>query len=143
MIVQVLGPQDQAAWLPLARGYKLFYETLTTATEYDAAWQRLTTDPRFVALGAWQGGSLVGIVHAIYHASSWADEVCYLQDLFVTEAARGQGAAAALIDAVAVAAKARGAARLYWLTHTNNHRARALYDRVAAHKGFIRYDHAM
>jgi GNAT superfamily N-acetyltransferase len=138
--VQALRAQDRAAWEPLARGYKLFYQTLTTDAEYSAAWQRLMADTRFVALGAWHQGMLVGMTHAFFHASTWADEVCYLQDLFVHEAARGQGAAAALIEAVAVASRARGAARLYWLTHVDNQRARALYDRVAVHQGFIRYD---
>ena len=108
--------------------------------DYSAAWQRLLHDPRFVGLGAWRGGVLVGVVHALFHASTWADEVCYLQDLFVTEAARGSGAGSALIDAVATVSRQRGAARLYWLTHHDNTAARALYDRVAVNRGFIRYD---
>ena len=124
----------------MARGYKAFYETATTENEYDAAWQRLLNDKRFVGLGAWQGDVLVGIVHALFHASTWADEVCYLQDLFVNQATRSQGAAAALIEAVATEARQRRATRLYWLTHSSNTRARALYERVAVHQGFIRYD---
>lgn len=36
-----------------------------------------------------------------------------------------------------------GADRLHWLTHHTNARARRLYDRVAVHKGFIRYNHPM
>ena len=141
--VQPLQAADRGAWEPLARGYKRFYETGTSDAEYNAAWQRLLHDPHFVGLGAWQGGVLVGIVHALFHASTWADEVCYLQDLFVTEAARGSGAGAALIDAVATVSRQRGASRLYWLTHHGNATARALYDRVAANKGFIRYDLAL
>ena len=141
--VQALQTADRAAWEPLARGYKRFYETDIADAEYDAAWQRLLHDPRLVGLGAWQDGVLVGIVHALFHASTWADEVCYLQDLFVAEAARGSGAGGALIDAVATVCRQRGAARLYWLTHHGNATARALYDRVAAHKGFIRYDLAL
>jgi GNAT superfamily N-acetyltransferase len=138
--IKPLAAADRAAWEPLARGYKAFYETATTDIEYHAAWQRLLHDSRFVGLGAWHGGALVGTVHALFHTSTWADEVCYLQDLFVADAARGQGAAAALIDAVASAARTRKAARLYWLTHTDNARARALYERVAVNRGFIRYD---
>lgn len=141
--VRALAAPDRAAWEPLARGYKAFYETPITDAEIDAAWQRLLTDARMIGLGAWQRGRLVGITHALFHASIWSAEVCYLQDLFVDEAARGQGAAAALIDAVARAARERGAPRLYWLTQAHNTRARALYDRVAVHRGFIRYDHPM
>ena len=138
--IKALQVADRAAWEPLARGYKLFYDTATSEAEYAAAWRRLLHDPRFLGLAAWRGGTMVGIVHALFHASTWADEVCYLQDLFVADAARGSGAGAALIDAVAAASRQRGAGRLYWLTHHGNTAARGLYDRVAVHKGFIRYD---
>ncbi len=108
--VQALAAADRAAWELLARGYKAFYDTPTSLGEFDAAWSRFLNDSRFVGLGAWQGGVLVGIVHALFHASTWAEQVCYLQDLFVAEAARDQGAAEALIDAVAHAARERQAA---------------------------------
>ena len=141
--IKTLQATDRKAWEALARGYKRFYETDIPDSEYAAAWQRLLHDPRFVGLAAWRGGAIVGIVHALFHASTWADEVCYLQDLFVAEAARGFGAGAALIDAVAAASRRRGAGRLYWLTHHSNSRARVLYERMAVNKGFIRYDMAL
>jgi hypothetical protein len=37
----------------------------------------------------------------------------------------------------------RGATRLYWTTKQDNTTARALYDKVAAFNGFIRYDLAL
>jgi ribosomal protein S18 acetylase RimI-like enzyme len=58
----------------------------------------------------------------------------------VDPAARGRGAARALIDAVAAAAGERHAARLYWLTQEHNAAARTLYDKLASYRGFIRYD---
>jgi len=48
-----------------------------------------------------------------------------------------------LIARVARSARERGAPRLYWLTHHTNARARRLYDQVAQHHGFIRYDYPM
>jgi hypothetical protein len=44
---------------------------------------------------------------------------------------------------VAAQARLRGAARFYWLTQDHNTVARALYDKVARHAGFIRYDFAL
>ncbi len=145
-----LRPQDRADWEPLARGYKAFYETDVDDAGYDAAWQRLMGGGVMLGLGAWLPGDaagqperLVGIAHALFHASTWADTQCYLQDLFTADDVRGQGVAGALISHLATLAHARGADRLHWLTHHTNARARRLYDRVAAHKGFIRYDHPM
>jgi ribosomal protein S18 acetylase RimI-like enzyme len=70
-------------------------------------------------------------------------DVCYLQDLFTDETARGRGVARALIEAVADDSRKQRATRLYWLTQDNNTQARALYDKVARHQGFIRYDYAL
>ena len=62
-----------------------------------------------------------------------------MQDLFTLPEARGKGVARALIEAVADAAKARGAASVYWLTAEDNYAGRMLYDRVAARTPFIKY----
>lgn len=132
--------EDRAAWEVLARGYKLFYKTEVDDAGYEKAWQRLLASDEIHGLVLLQGGRLIGIAHYLMHAAVWSGPVCYLQDLFVAEAARGQGVGAALIEAVAAVARAHGAARYYWLTHHTNARARKLYDRVATHRGFIRYD---
>ena len=140
-VVSPLVAADRAAWQPLAEGYKAFYATPTRMDEYDAAWARLMASTAVHGLGARIDGRLVGIVHYLFHASTWAERVCYLQDLYTDEAARGRGVARALIDAVAREARDAGATRLYWLTQSHNATARALYDRVAEHRGFIRYDY--
>lgn len=139
--IERLRPDDRLAWEPLARGYKAFYETELDDAGYEAAWCRLLAGGPMLALGAWQAGRLVGLAHAVFHCSTWAPQVCYLQDLYVDESARRQGVAAALIAELAAHARSRGASRLYWLTHESNARARALYDRVAQCHGFVRYDY--
>lgn len=138
-----LSAGDRARWDVLARGYKTFYETSLSDEEYDRAWTRMMQGDTVHGLGAHLEGRLVGITHYLFHASVWSTHVCYLQDLFTDPQARGRGVARALIAAVADAAKARAAARLYWLTHQDNATARALYDKVAACRGFVRYDHSM
>ncbi len=135
--------EDRAAWEVLARGYKQFYETEVDDAGYEQAWQRLLASDEIHGLVLLQGGRLIGIAHYLMHAATWSGPVCYLQDLFVAEEARGQGAAAALIEAAAERARAQGSARYYWLTHHTNARARGLYDRVGQHRGFIRYDYSL
>ncbi|MDM4768063.1 GNAT family N-acetyltransferase [Pelomonas sp. SE-A7] len=141
--VAKLSPADRAAWEPLARGYKAFYETPITDAELERAWQWLMEDRQVHGLGAYLDGELVGLVHFLFHGSTWAPQVCYLQDLFTAPAARGRGVGEALIEAVAAEAVRRGAGRCYWLTQDHNRVARGLYDKLAEHRGFIRYDYPL
>lgn len=139
--VRPLRPDERAAWEPLWHGYLTFYESSVPAEVTEIAWRRMhdPAEPMF-GLGAYAGGALVGIVHYLFHRSFWTiGNYCYLQDLFVSEAARGKGAGRALIQAVEQAAREAGASRVHWLTKEDNHTARALYDTLADRSGFIQY----
>jgi GNAT superfamily N-acetyltransferase len=139
--IKPLAPDDFDAFLPLWQGYLTFYKSSLSAEQTQLTWARLQ-DPSqpMHGLGAYDDGRLIGFTIYLFHLSSWGPtHYCYLEDLFTAEAARGKGAAAALIEAVAKDARARGATKLYWQTHTTNTRAQALYDRVAENEGFIVY----
>jgi GNAT superfamily N-acetyltransferase len=89
-------------------------------------------------------GRIVGIVHFLFHRStSRLSDVCYLQDLFTEEACRGRGVGRALIQLVLDTAKEAGSSRVYWTTQTTNVAGRALYDKMAEHRGFIVYSHEL
>jgi GNAT superfamily N-acetyltransferase len=148
IVVTAFRPQDRVRWTELWRGYLLFYETELAPEIYEHTWQRLiATESPIRGLGARLGSDtapLVGITHFLFHAHAWmTHEVCYLQDLFVDGTVRRQGCGAKLIEAVAVIARKRGCARLYWTTKQDNVTARSLYDRIARFNGFIRYDYAL
>jgi GNAT superfamily N-acetyltransferase len=139
--IRPLVPSDFEAWAPLWQGYLTFYKSELSKEQTMLTWSRLH-DPimPIYAVGAFDGTQMLGFTVYLFHLSSWAETgYCYLEDLFTSDSARGKGVAAALIDAVAEDAKAKGASKLYWQTHQDNTRARALYDRVAAHDGFIVY----
>ena len=138
-----LRAEDRAHWEPLARGYKAFYRTELPDTRYEETWRDLLAGERIHGLAAWLDGRMAGIAHYLFHAQTWSADACYLQDLFTATEARGRGVATALIEAVAETARARGAAKFYWMTKEDNRTARALYDRVARFKGFVRYDHPL
>lgn len=139
--IRPLRPDERAAWEPLWHGYLAFYKTSVKPEVTDTTWERLhdPAEPMHV-LGAFLGNQLVGMTHYIFHRSTWTvGNYCYLQDLFTAEAARGQGAGRALIEAVYERAQEAGSSRVFWLTHESNEAARKLYDAVADRPGFIQY----
>ncbi|AVG16033.1 GNAT family N-acetyltransferase [Chromobacterium vaccinii] len=145
MIIRPVDRNDYEAWRPLWDGYNAFYgragETALPENITRQTWARFLDEREPVdALVAELDGKIVGLAHTIIHRSTTRlADVCYLQDLFTAPEARGQGVARALIDAAKQVAAAAGCNRLYWQTHQTNQTARALYDKVAAHQGFIVY----
>jgi GNAT superfamily N-acetyltransferase len=125
----------------LWQGYQRFYKVAIPGPVSNLTWARLhdPAEPMHAAL-AWQGARAVGMVHWIFHRSTWTDgPYCYLQDLYVDEDVRGSGAGRALIAHARAEAEAVGASRLYWLTHETNTDAMKLYDKVAEKSGFVQY----
>ncbi len=135
-----LTADDRPAWERLFRDYIDFYERTLPPEAYDRAWTAFQAGDVMHARGAWLGETIVGIVHFLPHANTSGPDVCYLQDLFTVPEARGRGVGAALIAAVADWARERGCGRVYWTTQETNLTARRLYDWVAVHRGFIRYE---
>lgn len=134
-------PADRTQWEPLWQGYLAFYKTSLPPATTDLTWSRFFDgiEPMH-ALVADQAGSLIGLVHYLYHRSTMmVGPNCYLSDLFTAEAARGKGVGRALIEAVYAAARAAGSSRVYWTTQENNATAMLLYDKVAEKSGFIQY----
>lgn len=134
---------DYDRWEVLARGYMTFYSTVRTDAEYESLWARILERKEILGTGARLAGELVGICHYLFHASAWSGDICFLQDLFVLESARGKGIGRKLIEHVANEARANGSPRLYWHTHQSNSVARSLYDQVASNSGFIRYEKSL
>ena len=136
---------DYTGWRPLWDGYNSFYgrhgdtalpESITALT-----WKRFL-DPAepMHALVALSGHEIVGLAHYLFHRSTnRLTDVCYLQDLFTSPPMRGRGVATQLIEAVYDLAREAGATRVYWQTHEANRAARAVYDKLAKHHGFIVY----
>ena len=142
--IRDLAPRDKAAWLVLWKGYCDFYEVAVADEVTEAAWARLV-DPAVrntIGLVACDAEDRpVALAHCELQANTWhLKPNCYLEDLFVAPEARCGGAARALIEALAERGRREGWLRLYWLTKADNHRARALYDRIGQLTDWVRYD---
>ena len=139
--IRSITDADFDVWLPLWKGYQAFYQVDIPEDATRTTWARMLNpvEPIHAAL-AYHEGRAVGLVHWIFHRSTWTPgDYCYLQDLFVDPEVRGTGHGRQLIEHVYAQARAAHAARVYWLTQETNTTARQLYDRVADQPGFIQY----
>jgi GNAT superfamily N-acetyltransferase len=147
VILRDATPQDEAGWRRLWAGYLAFYGMDLPPAQTDLTWNRLMTPDHPMQLrvaceetGDGTGGEMLGFALWQHHPSSWAmTDDLYLEDLFVSAAARGRGLGRALIEDLYALARARGFGRVYWMTETGNAGARRLYDAVSVHDDHIRY----
>jgi GNAT superfamily N-acetyltransferase len=142
-VIRPLAHSDYAAWSPLWQAYLRFYRAEVSSEVTAATFRRLCdqTDGMTGLVATDQQGALMGLAHLVFHPSTWSTELyCYLEDLFVTPAARGTGAARQLLEATFAEAGRRGAARTYWETQEFNGPARSLYDQVAHRTSFVVYE---
>lgn len=140
--VRPLERRDREGWSALWAGYLRFYRADVAPEVTEATFVRLCdrADGLVGLVAAADGGELLGLAHLVFHPSTWSEgSYAYLEDLFVSPAARGTGASGALFEAVYAEADARGADRVYWHTQEYNAAARSLYDQVGRRTSFIVY----
>jgi GNAT superfamily N-acetyltransferase len=130
--------------LPLIAAYQRFYEADDIDEERNRVFFRrfLAPSEEGMLLGARAGEEILGYACLYWHFSSTqAVETVLMNDLFVTEAARGGGVGRALIEASAAVARERGAAHLQWATAPSNVTAQRLYDSTgAARSEWVEYE---
>jgi GNAT superfamily N-acetyltransferase len=139
--IKNIEKRDFDTWLPLWKDYQRFYEVNIPESSTRKTWERLLdpVEPMHAAL-AMVDEQAMGLVHWIYHRSTWTTgDCCYLQDLFVAENERSSGIGRELIEHAYADASSRGAFRVYWLTHESSRNAVHLYDRIDARCGLIQY----
>jgi GNAT superfamily N-acetyltransferase len=121
--------------LPLMRGYCDFYEVDPSDEALLALSRALIADPERegVQLLARNEGQAVGFATIFWSwATTSAERIGVMNDLFVAPEARGTGVAQELIEACRAECAARGAGKLSWQTAPDNAAAMKLYDRVGA-----------
>lgn len=139
--IRDLTEADVAAWRQLWDQYLIFYKVDLEAAVTAHTWARLMDDAApLKGRVAVEAGQMLGFALHLHHSSTWVmGDDCYLEDLFVADAARGKGVGRALINDLMALARAKGWRRLYWHTDEGNARARALYDQFVPSDGHVRY----
>lgn len=127
--------EDLGVLLPLVRAYCDFYGVGPSDEALLALSRALIADPQRegVQLLARRPGDDQPVGFATVYWT-WqtlsAARAGVMNDLYVSEAARGSGVADALIAGCGDEARAHGATSLVWQTARDNVRAQAVYDRV-------------
>ena len=143
MQIVPFAPDHRADWDRLYAGYAEFYRVTQTPEMRDRVWSWLMDTGHevngFIALD--DGGAAIGLTHYRPFARPLsASTGGFLDDLFVDGAARGAGAADALIAAVVDVGRAKGWTVIRWITAEDNARARKVYDRLATKTAWVTYD---
>lgn len=141
IVIREAVSTDEAAWRKLWQGYTTFYECQLDDSITACTWQRiLNPDAPLICYIAQLNGETVGFALCVLHEGTWTTApICYLEDLFVDERARGHGAGKALIETLRQQGQAKGWAKVYWMTREHNHTARQLYNKHGKVDDFVRY----
>jgi GNAT superfamily N-acetyltransferase len=124
--------------LPLMRGYCDFYEVSPSDEALLTLSRALLADPKregvqFLARD--ENGRAIGFATVYWSwATTSAERIGVMNDLYVAPEGRGSGAAEGLIEACRAECADHGAGKLTWQTALDNERARKVYDRVGANK---------
>jgi GNAT superfamily N-acetyltransferase len=136
--IERVSEQTVAELLPLVRGYCDFYDVSPSDEQLLALSRALLADPEregVQLLARDDDGRATGFATIYWSwATTSAERIGVMNDLFVVPEARGSGAAQALIEACRVECARHGAGKLTWQTALDNERAQKVYDRVGANR---------
>jgi len=134
--IALVGSKDLGDLLPLMRAYCDFYNASPTDQALLALATALVDDPEHEGLqliARDSAGRAAGFATVFWTwSTSNACRIGVMNDLFVSENARGQGLADRLITACRSECSRRNARRLTWQTAPDNLRAQAVYERIGA-----------
>lgn len=136
-------PNDKNSWEKLwQENCAHFGAEEMTQDLIDELWCRIL-DPKY-PMQAWIAFiemSPVGLAHLILHPHTFSTKlVSYLEDLWVSPEARGQGVATKLVEHLAVVAEHNGWRRLYWETDITNLQAQRIYEKIASKRQTLTYE---
>ena len=142
--IRHIEARDRDQWEELFLAYGVFYETAFTQDIVDGVWTWLMDQTHSVSgfvAEANSEGTVVGFAHLRQQADTFrAGPSWFLDDLFTTPSARGQGVGRALIDALKAHGASHGGGDLRWITAADNRSAQHLYDTLASRTSWVMYE---
>jgi len=125
--------EDKTQWKNLYRGYADFYKVEMNEDILNKVWEWLhNKNHELTGLVYEVDSTLVGFAHYRRMPSPLrGKDIGFLDDLFVEPKFRGQKIGEKILKELNTVSKSKGWNLIRWITHEDNLRAKALYDRVA------------
>ena len=142
MLVEKLNSHNKLEWQKLYKGYAEFYEMPMNDEILDAVWSWIFNEKiKFYSIGVkTSSGKLIGFMHYREMPSPLRGSlVGFLDDLYIHPDHRGTGAVQLLFKELKGIARQNGWPYVRWITATDNHRARAVYDKISDTIDFVTY----
>ena len=142
-----LRPGHHKQWQELFHAYSVFYECPVRASvsEKVLRWLLDPSHPQKAITAISADGELIGFLHYRSRPRSLSgSHVGYIDDLFVSDGARGSGAADALLQRFFQLCIGHGWPLAHWITAETNRTAQQVYKRNGAfHSPFLLYEIAL
>jgi ribosomal protein S18 acetylase RimI-like enzyme len=142
VIVNPVSLDDRKQWEVLYHGYAEFYQVPMNEQILDTVWGWIHDDsnPFFGLIAKDEKGKALGLMHCRQMASPLRGAlVGFLDDLFVTPEARGQGVVEELYAALNRLGEQQGWPFIRWITAENNYRGRTVYDKLSDKTHWVTY----
>ena len=142
MKVEELNIADKEQWQLLYCEYADFYQMSMNEGILESVWSWIfDKNNKFYAIGVKSTDDiLIGFMHYRDMPSPLRGTIVgFLDDLYVHPDYRGSGAVQALFRELRKISKQKGWPYVRWITATDNHRARNVYDKIANTIDFVTY----
>ena len=142
MKVEQLKQFDRGMWNELYHGYAEFYKMPMNDDILEKVWSWIfNKEIKFYAIGIKSSkGELIGFMHFREMPSPLRGSlVGFLDDLYIHPDFRGSGAVQLLFKELKSIAKANNWPYVRWITASDNHRARKVYDKLSGVIDFVTY----
>ena len=142
MKVEELNIADKEQWRSLYHGYADFYKMPMNEGILESVWTWIfDKNNKFYAIGVKSSeGRLIGFMHYSEMPSPLRGTIVgFLDDLYVHPDYRGTGAVQALFKELKIISKQNCWPYVRWITATDNHRARSVYDKISNTIDFVTY----
>ena len=132
-MIREIQSKDKEQWENLYRDYADFYKVEMNAKILKTVWNWLHDKNHEVSGLVYEvDGNIVGFAHYRKMPSPLrGKEICFLDDLFIEPKYRGKKIGEKILNELKKVSKSKGWDLIRWITHDDNLRAKALYDRVA------------